>query len=644
MMDIRFTFERLLLRGLHYRLAFAAAVIAFVAISAGLLVVLLDPKFQDVGEGVWWSFLRLSDPGYLGDDEGVASVSISTVVTVLGYVLFLGLLVAILTQWMNTLILRVESGTTRVEFKNHILILGWNHRTPSIVLELLETGGRLLRFLESSGAHRLRVVILAEQVDAESREELKSSLGAHWDDRRVILRSGSPLKLDDLERAAFHDAAAVILPGADFATARPGVADSEVIKALASISQYGRQAGHTPLAVAALHYSNRGDVARRAYGGELEVIAADQLVSRLMAQCTLQRGLWPVYWELFSLNQDNALLIHELDGEQVTEIGQAKLACPNAVVIGVIPSKTRKPILNPPGDMRIKSGDSLIYIARHFADCAITDSVAASSPPQMPGWSPVPTEIETVLILGWSRKVPKVLAELLSHQQQRHRIDVAGMTPVEEREISIQSVVGAQRAETVRQIEVNFMDPDRLAEIHPENYDAVLMIARERMGDEPIADAATLSAYLTVDKLMTGGGPHVVAEVLEEENETLFDSERCDAIVSPMVISYILSQVALEPELGLIFQELTQSCGATILFRSLEPGMDKTVCSFSDIAAQAAARGETAIGVVTSNAGARQTRLNPGAESRWAGEDIEQIIVLGTVPAETKDVDGGERS
>ena len=122
-MDIRFTFERLLLRGLHYRLAFAAAVIAFVAISAGLLVVLLDPKFQDVGEGVWWSFLRLSDPGYLGDDEGVASVSISTVVTVLGYVLFLGLLVAILTQWMNTLILRVESGTTRVAFNKMVKLL-----------------------------------------------------------------------------------------------------------------------------------------------------------------------------------------------------------------------------------------------------------------------------------------------------------------------------------------------------------------------------------------------------------------------------------------------------------------------------------------------------------------------------------------
>jgi len=111
-MDIRFTIGRLLLRGLHYRLAFAALIVAFVAVSAGLLVFLFDPSFEDPGDAVWWSFLRLSDPGYLGDDEGVVSVTISTVVTVLGYVLYLGLLVAILTQWMNTLILRAGCGCT----------------------------------------------------------------------------------------------------------------------------------------------------------------------------------------------------------------------------------------------------------------------------------------------------------------------------------------------------------------------------------------------------------------------------------------------------------------------------------------------------------------------------------------------------
>jgi len=263
----------------------------------------------------------------------------------------------------------------------------------------------------------------------------------------------------------------------------------------------------------------------------------------------------------------------------------------------------------------------------------ITDVVAPTSRSKRPAWHPVASEIETVLILGWSRKVPKVLAELLSYQQKRLRIDVVGVTPLDKRKISIDSVVSAHRAETVRQSEINFMDPDLLAEIHPENYDAVLLIARAQMEDEAIADAATLSAVLTVDALLTGDErPHVVAEVLEEENEVLFGGERSDAIVSPMVVSYILSQVALEPELGLIIQELTQSSGTTILFRSPEPGMEEAACSFADLAAQAAARGETAIGVVTSNAGARRTRLNPGAETRWACEDIEQVIVLGATP------------
>ena len=102
MQRLRFTVERLLVRGVHYRLSAAVLIIVSVALLAGGLVRLLDPQFETLSGSVWWAFLRLSDPGYLGDDEGTVSRTVSTVVTVLGYVLFLGLLVAILTQWMNS--------------------------------------------------------------------------------------------------------------------------------------------------------------------------------------------------------------------------------------------------------------------------------------------------------------------------------------------------------------------------------------------------------------------------------------------------------------------------------------------------------------------------------------------------------------
>ncbi len=62
---IRFMFERALLRGLQYRLMLAVAVVATVAVGGGALVVLFDPSISQWDEGVWWAFLRLTDPGYL---------------------------------------------------------------------------------------------------------------------------------------------------------------------------------------------------------------------------------------------------------------------------------------------------------------------------------------------------------------------------------------------------------------------------------------------------------------------------------------------------------------------------------------------------------------------------------------------------
>ena len=47
-------------------------------VAAGVLVRLLDPQFEALSSAVWWAFLRLSDPGYLGDDEGLASRAVST--------------------------------------------------------------------------------------------------------------------------------------------------------------------------------------------------------------------------------------------------------------------------------------------------------------------------------------------------------------------------------------------------------------------------------------------------------------------------------------------------------------------------------------------------------------------------------------
>src|SRR5690606_22221462 len=147
--------------------------------------------------------LRLSDPGYLGDDQGVAKRLVSTAVTVLGYVVFLGALVAILTQWLNETLRNLESGYTPVAVDDHVLIVGMTSRTATILAEMRHATGRVRRFLDLHDAKTLRLVLLAPEVNPGLRFDLRDKLGSLWSDRGIILRSGNPLRMEHLRRVDF---------------------------------------------------------------------------------------------------------------------------------------------------------------------------------------------------------------------------------------------------------------------------------------------------------------------------------------------------------------------------------------------------------------------------------------------------------
>ena len=172
-----FHLERLILRGAHYRLLLIAAIIGLVSAGAGIFVFRSTTTFSSFSEAIWWAFLRLTDPGYLGDDKGLVLGTASTIVTVLGYVLFMGSLIAIMTQWLNETMRTLEKGLTPIAQNNHVLILGWTNRTPTIVHELVLSEGRVKRFLRRHGARKLHIVILLEEVTTERRYELRDYLG-----------------------------------------------------------------------------------------------------------------------------------------------------------------------------------------------------------------------------------------------------------------------------------------------------------------------------------------------------------------------------------------------------------------------------------------------------------------------------------
>lgn len=622
--QLRLGLERLLLRGLLHRLLLAASVILTVALLGGLLMLVLDPGFDELGESVWWAFLRLSDPGYLGDDEGLVGRTVSTVVTVLGYVLFLGLLVAILTQWMNELIKRIESGARPITLADHVLILGWTHRTPSIVLELLRSRDRQMHFLEAYNANIMRIVVLSEHVDGAVLEELRQHLGSNWNDRQVLLRSGSPLKLEHLERVSFEDAAAIILPGEDFSNRSPGVADADSLKSLALIARHTRGDQQKPLAVVALYDENRSEVARYAYRGETEILATDHVISRLIAQSVRFTGVSAVFSELLSIKGGNAIFLRRL-GVAGNTFGNLGRQCPKAVPVGLIPSSAGKPMLNPRADTVLGEDDLIIFVARSFADCAARAPVRGELVGTHPANWEQPSRPQRLLILGWNREVPAILREFTADGMT---IDVVGLTPVEERMAALSSCQNLL-LDRVQQIEKNFLDPRKLAELKPQEYDQIILLSRARMGDEVHADAATITAYLSLQHIFSGyeRQPKLFVEILEEGNRTLFDSAD-DVLVTPLAISHMLSQIALRRELAAIFTELTRTGGPKIVLRSLQAADFPETTDFGALSDMAGQHEEVAIGVLTA---AGEVRLNPDRNEPLTVQNGDQLVMLTTI-------------
>jgi len=630
----RFGVELMLLRGGVYHLLLAAAIILIVAVVAGTLRVILVSDITHADESVWWAFLRLSDPGYLGDDEGLVNRAISTVVTVLGYVFFLALLVAILTQWMNKMIEKLESGLTPVFVSNHILLLGWTYRTPTIVAELLcsRNKGSVKRFLKRNEADALRIVILAENVNAEMARVLKTRLGDLWNDRQVLLRSGTPLHIQDLERVAFREAAVLMVLGADSIDKDLEAIDSQTVMTLVSVSRnLSEDRSRLPLAVAELYDGSRAEIANLAYNGNSEVLAVDEFISRIIAQSVIYRGLCDVFSELLALNRGNTIFIRKIEGLAGCRFGVLRTAFSKAIPLGTVRAGGTHLQLNPSLETVLTEEDLLVYIAHRFDDGQADRPMSSDDLVTVSPLPSVPISNRRILILGWSRKVPSLLRELDCYGEQAFEIDIVSPVKFPDREnLLTRRGVDASR-DRIQLIEADYMIPSVLKELQPQDYDHIILLASERIKVEEKVDATRMMTNLMLRGMFSekGPSPETFIELLDDENAFLFDEFKDDVIVSPTLVCYLLSQVALRRELGAVFQACSRFGGPQIVLHNAVDYLNtEGSVSFKDIARAAAARKEIALGLQHNDGTSAVLELNPDRSNRWDLQADDRIVIL----------------
>ncbi|WP_347332439.1 CASTOR/POLLUX-related putative ion channel [Marinimicrobium locisalis] len=635
----KFFVERQFVKGALFQLLVVGAIIGLISLAGGLLAFPAG-QGEDVGDAIWWAFLRLTDPGYLGDDEGSWLRAVSTLLTISGYVVFMGTLVAILTRSLIARMTELERGMTPVAYRNHVVILGWNSRTLPLIRELLSASGSMRKHLLGRDSSRLKLVVLAEQMSAAQAQELRNEPGIGRKAKHIVLRSGSPLQPDALHRAACLNAAAVIIPSEAHELGSLVSSDVETVKALMSLDAQARAQGVSrPFVVAEIQDLRKLPIARRAYDGPLQVVAGDVTIASLMAQNLIHPGLSEIYNELLADQSGNEFYVRSGEHFGGETLSSVAMACPRAVVCGVLTRRQGQwqVHLNAPSNTPVRAEDKVIMIAQELED---TQPLKASghrlNPVERRGPDPkqAPSSRQhrrRVLILGWNERLPALVHELGSYRHYRFDLDIVSIVPPEERDKAIIRYHNGKVRAHCHHIQTDFMLEGELHDIDPAQYDSIVLISSDRLGSGEEADARAIVGQSIIEEHLqdVDNPPHLLLELSDPDNAILLGQQRGETIISPLILSHLLAQVALRPELRLVFDELFTEGGAEIVFRAPEHYGIKGPVPFWKLETLAGERGETALGVLHhSSQGVRQLHLNPNREAALAIQPHDQLVIL----------------
>jgi voltage-gated potassium channel Kch len=522
----------------------------------------------------------------------------------------IAMLTAMFVAGFNRHQAKSASGSSQVLETNHTLILGWNSRVFSVIKEVS---------LANLSRKKATIVVLAAGDKVEMEDEIKQQVGKIGR-TKVVVRSGDPMSLADLEIVNHAGARSIIILSLD----ESENADLVTIKtALALVNNPNRKQNDYHI-VAELKDLENLERAKLVSSTEVKWIASGDVLSRIMAQTSRQSGLSQIFRDLLDFDGDEIYFT-----SQPQLVGKTYLAAQhefsNSSLIGVL--RDSEVLLNPARTLKIKESDQLIVIAPddsmiRTSDFYSFDKAAISNSKVSP---PKP---EKALVLGQSENLPVILSELEQYVAKGSSVTVVSDKP-------------KMNLNTTEKLKLSFIaaDPtsrEALEKVKVQAFDHIIVLANRDLSAEE-SDAITLITLLQLRAIAKTSGRsfNIVTEMLDDRNRQLAEStEADDFIVSDQLIGLMMSQISENPDLAEVFGYLFSSEGSEI---SLHPAswyvkLGEMVDMHVLIEA-AAKRGETAIGyrkadLETSQQNAYGVALNPEKVRRFKLVEGDKVIVL----------------
>jgi hypothetical protein len=627
----KYQVERFLIRGPFYQVLFIGFVIGLISLIGGQVLIYIEPEIGDIKTSSWWAFLRMSDPGYLGDDNGLAKRILGTALTLLGYVLFMGSLVAIMTQWLYKMMKELEAGYTPIMMKGHISILGYNNRTPIIIQQIVSSKRKFQIFLKQNRRASQKIIVLNPDVGYEQTADLSDHIGSGSQLRKVIFRTGDSMKADDLVRINVENSSVVIIPSSIYGNIGQDNSDTKAIKALLSIKNISDLNNKLPPKVVVEILDNDNvEVAKVAYPENLEIVSGRVLLSRMIAQNIQNPGLSLVIAELIAQGIGSEIHLKDFIETVGKSWGQVKRAFPGSIAIGVVSNKDKtRCLINPDDSEIILRGDLVILITNSFDSIYLDHKKIIKSPSvkEVSVLKRIVKQKRKLLVMGWSKRAPFLINELLQTQKYDFDIDVVSLLDIRDREMAISRMINTDMNERIHHIQADYTSYREMSEMEFDQYSNIVFLSSDRTIDSADADARSILGILQVKQFLDSSKKiPILIELAEPENEKLFGTKQGETIISPMVISYILANVALRFELNRVFEFLFHAGGSDITFVSTKQFGISGSMSFEEISNKVDSFKMIAIGMMAHSSG--KMILNPNDKQIFSNIEKYKIIVI----------------
>ena len=570
-------------------------------------------------EAFWESLMRTFDPGTMGGDQGWGFRGVSLVVTLAGIFVF-SALIGVLNSGLESKLDDLRKGRSRVLEVDQTIILNWSPSIFDIISELV---------IANASRKRPSIVIMATKDKVEMEDEIKAKV-PELNNTRVICRSGDPTDLYDLDIVNPQTCRSVIVlsPEGDDP-------DSQVIKSVLALVNDPKRRKEPYQIAAEIRDAANVDVARAVGGDEMQLVLADDLISRIVVHSSRQSGLSGVYSELLDFDGCE-IYTSEQPAIAGKTFGDVISAYDTSTPIGIC-EEDGKVSLNPPMDRIIKATERLVIIAED--DASIKMATDKNPIDEDAILAPHKREVspERTLILGWNRRGPIIAHELSRYVAPGSTLIIAADTP-EWRQEDRQDL--AMHGDNLK-VEFKLIDTSNrqnLDALDIPSFDHVLVLGySDHFAAQP-ADTRTLITLLHIRKIAEKAGRHisVVSEMIDVRNRELAEVTRADDfVVSNKLVSLMLAQASENRSMAAIFDELLDEEGSEIYMRPagdyVPLGKDVT---FHTVTEAAKRRGEVALGHRMVRPGSKDPRnlggviINPTKTDAVKYVETDRIIVL----------------